>query len=111
MKQDVLKSVDALTVQAWLQSGEAVLVDVREANEVALERIAGARHLPLSTFDPTRLVDARGRRLVLQCLTGARSARAGLFLVQSGFDEVYNLTGGILGWKAAGLPVVAGGSV
>ena len=42
-------------IHAWLANGEILLVDVREANEFAFERIHGALLYPLSTFDPKAL--------------------------------------------------------
>jgi rhodanese-related sulfurtransferase len=62
-----LPSVDAGTVQAWLDKGEALLIDVREPDEHARERIAGARLLPLSRFEPQRLAGERGKTLVFHC--------------------------------------------
>jgi rhodanese-related sulfurtransferase len=46
-----LVEIDATTLNAWLEAGEAVLVDVREPAEHAGEHIAGAQLLPLSRFD------------------------------------------------------------
>lgn len=102
-------TVDAHTLHDWLESGQAVLVDVREPFEHATERIAGARHVPLGHVDPAKLApDSGGQRLVFHCRSGARSGRAlekcEQALSQSGI-EVYHLEGGIEAWKAAGKPV------
>jgi rhodanese-related sulfurtransferase len=88
-----------------LASGEILLVDVREPNEYAFERIPGALLYPLSTFDP-KAVPAEGRRLVVQCAAGGRSMRAAQALVAAGHRHVTNLDGGINAWKAAGLPLI-----
>ncbi len=98
------REIDALTAKSWLDRGEAVLIDVREADEHARESIAGAKLVPLSGFDPAKLPALGGKRLVVHCLSGSRSARAIARLAEAGIDAV-NLTGGIEGWKAAGLPV------
>ena len=92
-------------VHAWLQAGEVLLVDVREANEYAFERIHGALLYPLSTFDP-RALPTRGTRIVLQCGSGKRSMMAAHKLEATGHRDLVNLTGGIQAWKAAGLPVI-----
>jgi rhodanese-related sulfurtransferase len=93
-------------VHAWLQNGEILLVDVREANEYAFERIHGALLYPLSTFDPTTL-PTEGRRLVLHCAGGRRSLMAAHKLQSAGHHQVTHLAGGLQAWKAAGLPVIS----
>ncbi len=92
-------------VHAWLTAGEIVLVDVREANEYAFERIHGALLYPLSTFDATAL-PSEGRRLVLHCGSGKRSLTAAHKLQAAGHGQLTHLAGGIQAWKAAGLPVI-----
>jgi rhodanese-related sulfurtransferase len=101
---DALRETDAATVKSWLDRGECVLIDVREAGEHARENIAGARLVPLSSFDPAKLPATGGKRLVVHCLSGSRSARAQVQLAAAGIEAVA-LTGGIEAWKAAGLPV------
>lgn len=103
------RTVDASTLQAWLQTGQAVLVDVREPFEHATERIEGARHVPLAQIEPDTLkAQHMGERLVFHCRSGARSGKAlercEIVLRQAGI-ETYHLRGGIEAWKAAGKPV------
>lgn len=43
----LLESIDANTLKTWLDSGEAVLVDVRDQGKYGAQRIPGAFHLPL----------------------------------------------------------------
>lgn len=92
-------------VRAALASGEILLVDVREPNEYAFERIPGALLYPLSTFDP-RAVPADGRRLVVHCAAGRRSMMAAQQLVAAGHSAVINLDGGLAAWKSAGMPLI-----
>jgi rhodanese-related sulfurtransferase len=103
-----ITQVQPAEVRAALARGEILLLDVREVNEYALERISGALLYPLSTFDP-KAVPAMGRKLVIQCAAGARSMRAAQALVAAGHAEVANLEGGLNAWKAAGLPVITQG--
>lgn len=98
--------VDAATVRSWLESGQAVLVDVREVDEYLNERIEGATLRPLSTFDPSAVPLPNGQRIVLQCRTGDRSRRAALRLLADGQNEAYHLAGGIMAWKGAGFATV-----
>jgi rhodanese-related sulfurtransferase len=104
-----LREIDALALKAGLEQGRYVLVDVREEDEAAHERIAGAVSLPLTRFAAASLPDPRGRKLALHCASGARSTKAAQTLLAGGRDEVVHLKGGLAAWKAAGLPVVKGG--
>lgn len=92
-------------LQDALTSGAVLLVDVREPNEYAVERIPGALLYPLSTFDPNAIPGA-GHKLVVHCAGGVRSLRAAQALVEAGHAHVVNLEGGIQAWKAAGLPLI-----
>jgi sulfur dioxygenase len=85
------------------------LVDVREPAEFTgpLGHIAGARLLPLGGLtDCVGLLD-RHRPVVAVCRSGARSAQAAVLLARAGFTEVANLAGGMLRWRAEGLPAEA----
>ncbi|MBI3453214.1 MAG: rhodanese-like domain-containing protein [Rhodospirillales bacterium] len=99
-----LEEVDAATVKAWLDRGEAVLIDVREIGEHAREHIAGARLVPLSTFDAANANFPNSGKIVLHCASGIRSAKAGEKLVASGKTGVAHLKGGLPAWKSAGFP-------
>jgi len=105
MKERSLREVDPPTLKAWLDRGEALLVDVREEDEHARERIAGARLLPLSRFDESRVPHEPGKVLVLQCRSGNRSAQAARRIDGPLGADLYHLAGGIEAWKQAGLPV------
>lgn len=95
-------------VQEGLDAGTILLVDVREPDEIAVERIPGAESLPLSTFDPAALPDPAGKRLVFSCRSGQRSQRAAAFAQAAGLPYEEHMQGGILGWKSAGLPTERG---
>jgi rhodanese-related sulfurtransferase len=87
-----------------MKAGEILLVDVREPNETAVERIPGALLVPLSTFDPADLPDPAGRALVFSCASGIRSTKAAEIAQAAGLPHNSHLAGGIKAWKAAGLP-------
>jgi len=57
-----LEEVDPVLLKAWMDKGEAVLVDVRESSEHAGERILGARLVPRSSFNPTQVPQNPARR-------------------------------------------------
>ena len=83
----------------------ALLLDVREPAEYRSGHLPGAELMPLRTVieDAERL--PRDRPILLVCRSGRRSTRAMHWLIGLGFDEVVNLKGGILSWKAMGKPV------
>jgi rhodanese-related sulfurtransferase len=91
-------------VASGLQAGRMVLVDVREPNETAVERFPDAVLVPLSEFDPAAIPDPAGREVVFACRSGRRSVTASLAAQEQGFAYGSHLAGGILAWKAAGLP-------
>ena len=103
--QAAVKTVDPKTLERWLASGDAVLVDVREPGMHAAERIAAARSIPLGSLDAARLPGGPSERVVFQCEIGGMSATATRRAMDAGRTEVYNLAGGISAWKDAGLPV------
>jgi len=75
------------------------LIDVREPHEWDIARIEGARLVPLATL-PAHLHEwDRQEPIVVQCRSGARSARGVQLLKDAGFRNVRNLEGGILRWS------------
>jgi rhodanese-related sulfurtransferase len=97
-----MHEVEATTLKGWMERGEAILIDVREPPEYATEHIPGARLLPLSTFDSTQVPQEAGKKVVLHCVMGMRSAQAGQKLLDAGYTTVYNFRGGVQAWKEAG---------
>jgi len=91
-------------VARGLNEGRIVLVDVREPNETALERIPGSVLVPLSAFELAAIPEPSGRHVVFTCRSGRRSITASLAAQDQGFAYNSHLAGGILAWKAAGLP-------
>jgi rhodanese-related sulfurtransferase len=89
--------------------GKYLLVDVREPNEIAAEAYPDAVVVPLSTFDPASIPDPNGKQVVFACRSGKRSVTASLAAQAAGLPYDKHLAGGIIGWKAAGLPTRTGG--
>lgn len=90
-----------------LESGEAILIDIRESDEHAREHIIGARLAPLSAIDGHDFDRDHGKAAVFHCKSGARTQANAAALIGRGFAQSYFLVGGIEAWKAAGLPVHA----
>ena len=96
-------------VAKGLTEGRMLLVDVRELNETAVERYPDAVIVPLSSFDPVDIPDPQGKQVVFACRSGKRSVTASLAAQAAGLAYDKHLDGGILGWKAVGLPTRPGG--
>jgi rhodanese-related sulfurtransferase len=91
-------------VALGLAEGSMVLVDVRELNETAVERYPDALVVPLSAFDPGQIPDPQGKQVVFACRSGRRSVTASQAAQAKGLPYDAHLAGGIIAWKAAGLP-------
>jgi rhodanese-related sulfurtransferase len=99
----------AREVSELLDNGEVQLIDVREPHEYEGGRIAGARHVPLGELVAQAETIDRDRLVVFYCRSGARSAMATEAFRGAGFDA-HNMTGGLLDWDAAGLPLEPAGA-
>ena len=96
-------------VSRGMDEGRYLLVDVREPNEVAAEAYPGAVVVPLSSFDPKAIPDPGAKQVVFACRSGKRSVTASLAAQAAGLAYDKHLAGGMLAWKAAGLPTRTGG--
>lgn len=102
----MIKSINCPTLQSWLEKDEAILIDVREVAENQAESIKGSTLIPLGTIDLSTLPELNGKKLVIHCKMGGRSASAcERLLAQNPSLELYNLEGGITAWKNCGFDV------
>jgi rhodanese-related sulfurtransferase len=104
----VLTPLSAAEVAARLEAGTAVLVDIREPDEVASERIAGSVVTPLSAFDAADLDFRPGHDVIYMCRSGGRTGMNCSRLAARIPGEAFVLEGGLNAWKAGGLPTVSG---
>ncbi len=103
-----VKNLTPEQVAAGLREGRMLLVDVRERNETAVESYPDAVMVPMSSFDPGAIPDPRGKQVVFACRSGRRSVTASLAAQAKGYPYKSHLAGGIIAWKAAGLPTKRG---
>jgi rhodanese-related sulfurtransferase len=98
--------ISPLHAKRLLDQG-AILVDIREADEHAREKIIGARHLALSKLDEATLALPEGQPVIFHCKSGARTIGNASRLAQSvgGAAEAFIIEGGLDAWKKAGMPV------
>ncbi len=101
------KDVGNLEATRLINTGNALLVDLRETQEFVGGRLPNAVHIPLSQLDSrgNELSRNVGRPVVTYCMNGNRGRTAGKALARLGFKDIYNLHGGFRAWKDAGLPV------
>ena len=99
-----IKSMDPVTLKKRLDEGSATLIDVREPHEHAREHIEGAKLVPLSRFQAEDFAGLRDTSAVFHCHSGGRTTANAELLTSKGFRDSYQLGGGIVTWKAAGLP-------
>ncbi len=104
-----IETLDPAEITLLLHAGKLLLVDVREPEEYASERIPGALLYPLSSFDAATLPNDGPRRVVFHCGSGKRSLAAAERRLAAGQPHAAHMRGGIAAWKAAGLPVIAPG--
>lgn len=101
---DNVRDLTPEEVARGLAENRYLLVDVREPNEVDTEGYPEAVVVPLSSFDASLIPDPEGREVVFACRSGRRSVTASLAAQEQGYPYTAHLAGGILAWKAQGLP-------
>lgn len=103
--------VPTMTVHELKELREAgddhFLLDVREPHEQAISRIAGAVLIPLGELGTRSAELPRDRRILVHCKSGGRSARAVSLLRDQGFENVWNISGGIIAWAREIDPTMA----
>jgi sulfur-carrier protein adenylyltransferase/sulfurtransferase len=96
-----MKEVSVQELKAKMDNKENFqLIDVREPHEIEVAQIGG-EHIGLSEIINRRGEISKDKQVIIHCRSGARSANAVQALEGNfGFDNLYNLTGGILAWSA-----------
>jgi rhodanese-related sulfurtransferase len=101
-----VKHIDAYQLAEMMQNNDdLLLVDVRTPGEYEYDgRIVGSRLVPLALFAARLDELPQDKTIVCICRSGNRSHTACEHLAANGFSDIYNLDGGMLGWRRAGLP-------
>ncbi len=102
--------VGTLEAVQLINRRDALVLDVRDGSEFAAGHIPHAKHIPMSRLSQSlrELEKFKTRPVVVNCQTGAISAKACALLRKEGFNEVFRLKGGIVSWEQASLPVEKG---
>lgn len=103
-----INEISATKALEYANSG-ALFIDVREKDEVEqmAYNIPNVLNIPLSVFDDNFLELPKNRSIIIACKMGGKSSKASQFLVINGWDsdKIFNLTGGIVAWEKAKLPI------
>lgn len=90
---------------AQMVAAGAQLVDVREPWEIAIAHIPGMHWIPMGEVEQRVLEIRRDRPVIFYCASGQRSGKVTEWLREQGYDQAYNLAGGIIAWENAQQPV------
>ena len=105
MERSGMLSVQALK-SMFDRHEEFFLLDVRGQGEWDSGYVEGARHIYVGHLERETAEIPQGKMVVVYCSTGHRSGLGTSILLRAGFNNVYNLLGGITAWAAAGFPIV-----
>ena len=101
------KSVSPAEAVQLINKEDALVLDIRESNELGQGSIIGAKHLALSVLKQ-RIEELQSdieKPIIAYCKSGNRSEQACAILKNNNFANVMSLKGGIEGWKMANLPI------
>lgn len=102
------KSVTPAEAVRFINKEDALVLDIRESNELGQGSIRGARHLALSVLKQRleELHEYIEKPVIAYCKAGNRSTQACEILKKNNFSNVMSLKGGLEAWKMDNLPVV-----
>jgi rhodanese-related sulfurtransferase len=105
--QKFTKLSPGAAVQLMNNDDGVVFLDVREPGETAAGKITKAIQIPVGSVKAriAELDKHKDKPVVVYCKTGARSSIACNALTSNGFSNVYSLTGGLMSWQEAHLPI------
>jgi rhodanese-related sulfurtransferase len=100
-------SVSTLEATQLINRSDALVVDLRSAEDYAKGHILGAKSIPLADLERRtgELEKLKAKPLILHCADGNRTGGGVALLRAKGFDKAHNLAGGYAAWLQAGLPV------
>lgn len=100
--------ISAVELAEKTRGGERPLIlDVRQPEEYQAGHIAGAKLIPLGELSRRAKELPKNREIICVCQSGSRSSSAVRFLAAEGY-QVVNMSGGMLAWRYAQLPIKKG---
>jgi rhodanese-related sulfurtransferase len=102
-----IKEIKVTELAERMDGNTPRIIDVREIREFSGGTVPGAEAMPMASV-PARMNELiRDEELVVICRSGARSAQVCMFLQQQGYENVYNLRGGMMAWASSGQQLAA----
>lgn len=86
-------------VESMARSGQALVVDVREGSEYRSGHIPRSKHISLGQLLQRLREVPKDKTVVVVCRSGSRSSRAAEMLMEAGYRNVYNMSGGMQRWS------------
>ena len=102
-----IKEADVNAALQLINHKNAFVLDVREPGEFQSGHLLNARLIPLNKLKERigELEKYKDKPIVVVCRSGSRSGTACVSLAKQGFTQAYNLTGGVLAWQKAKMPI------
>ena len=104
----MIGSMTVAELKEAIENGEEIiLIDCREQDEWDAGHVEQAKFMPLSDFqNQTEGLDNPNAKIAIMCRSGKRSMNACQYLAEEkDFNELFNVSGGILAWREEGYPV------
>lgn len=107
--QPIFRTISAAEAASIIEQNKDILIlDVRTPQERKQVRISGSKLVPVGDVIRGKFETDADQPIMLVCAVGGRSYFAGKVMISKGYQEVYNLDGGIEAWRRLGLPVEQG---
>ncbi|MCX7546112.1 rhodanese-like domain-containing protein [Marinicella gelatinilytica] len=102
-----LKNINSDQLTRLVNQQNALLVDTRSAEDFAAGHIVNAHNIPMAEIDQAakKLSKGKKRPVVVYCRSGRSSMKACQQLEKQGFEQIFNLKGGINAWVNDKLPL------
>lgn len=99
-----IKPAGAVTL---INSDEALMLDVRDEKDFGDGHVVNALNIPLGLLEGrlSELDEYKTKPVIVYCHSGQNSAKAGAILKKQGFASIYKLSGGLMAWKDANMPI------
>jgi rhodanese-related sulfurtransferase len=95
----VVRHLSPERVESMARSGQALIVDVREGSEYRSGHIPRSKHISLGQLLQRLREVPKDKTVVVVCRSGSRSSRAAELLMEAGYRNVYNMSGGMQRWS------------
>jgi rhodanese-related sulfurtransferase len=102
-----IKDIDTQEAVMLMNKQDALVVDIRTAEDFKKGHIINAKNIPMSQIDKgsfSAIENYKNKPIIVVCDAGTRSSGSANKLFKAGFEDIYNLSSGMGGWLSAKLP-------